>query len=212
MSLSLIRWRYACILLYHIWIVGIKLLSGCRIFRQFFSACTLISDVCLYSFIIIALSQLGDGCLQYCVILSTAFNLSTIWWVSNCSYTIWLFLSTDCCCKVTRHLLTGWQTLYLKTPSSKRVETLIMKELWSPGLSANNSIPNWYGASQCGKNVTPPNLSLGLFLYHFLHTMSLWRHEPIHNNTNNQQTPPPWWLSRLPFQRRGFDKTTPPDG
>ncbi len=63
-----------------------------------------------------------------------------------------------------------------------------------------------------GQNVTPHNPSLGLFLYHFLHTMSLWRHELIHNNTNNQQTPPSWWWSRLSLQRREFNDTMPPKG
>ncbi len=48
-----------------------------------------------------------------------------------------------------------------------------------------------------------------LFLYHFLHTMSLWHHDSIHNNTNNQQTPPLWWWSRLPLQWHGFDESTP---
>jgi hypothetical protein len=47
-----------------------------------------------------------------------------------------------------------------------------------------------------GQNVTPHNPSLGLFLYYFLHTMSLWHHKSIHNNTNNHQTPPPWWWRR----------------
>ncbi len=60
-----------------------------------------------------------------------------------------------------------------------------------------------------GQNVTPHNPSLGLFLYRFLHTMSLWCHESIHNNTNNQQTPLPWWWSCLPLQWRGFDESTP---
>ncbi len=50
-----------------------------------------------------------------------------------------------------------------------------------------------------GQNVTPHNPSLGIFLYHFLHTMVSWRHESIHNNTNNEQTPPLWWWSRLPL-------------
>ncbi len=54
------------------------------------------------------------------------------------------------------------------------------------------------------------NLVLRFFLYHFLHTMSSWCHDSIHNNTNNQQTPPPWWWSRLPLQRRGLDESTPP--
>ncbi len=70
--------------------------------------------------------------------------------------------------------------------------------------------------SRCGaclsasKNNTV-NLILRLFLYHFLHTMSLWRHESIHHNTNNQQTPPPWWWSRSPLHRHGFDESTPPE-
>ncbi len=61
-----------------------------------------------------------------------------------------------------------------------------------------------------GQNVTPHNPSLGLFLYHFLHTMSLWSHASILNNTSNQQTPPPWWWP--PLQRHGFSDTTPPKG
>ncbi len=39
-------------------------------------------------------------------------------------------------------LLTGRKTSNLKSPSSEQVETLMMKDLWSPGLSANNSSPN----------------------------------------------------------------------
>jgi hypothetical protein len=31
----------------------------------------------------------------------------------------------------------------------------------------------WYGASQCGAQINTVNLILRLFLYHFLHTMSL---------------------------------------
>ncbi len=60
-----------------------------------------------------------------------------------------------------------------------------------------------------GQNVTPHNPSLGLCLYPFLHKMSLWHHDSIHDNTNNQQTPPPWWWSRLHLQRHGFDESTP---
>jgi hypothetical protein len=56
------------------------------------------------------------------------------------------------------------------------------------------------------------NLILRLFLCHFLHMMSSWRHDSIHNNTSNKQTPPPWWWSRPPLQRHGFDDTTPPEG
>ncbi len=69
------------------------------------------------------------------------------------------------------------------------------------------------GASVVGgskSNVFNP--SLGLFLYHILHTMSLWRHESIRNNTNNQQTPPPWWWSRSHLQQGGFDDTMQPEG
>jgi hypothetical protein len=66
-----------------------------------------------------------------------------------------------------------------------------------------------YGACMGGPKYYAVNLILRLFLYHFLHTMSSWRHKSIHNNTNNQQTPPPWWWSRSPLQRRGFDESTP---
>ncbi len=67
----------------------------------------------------------------------------------------------------------------------------------------------WCVARQGGSKSNTINLILRLFLYHFLHTMSSWHHESIHNNTNNQQTPPPWWWSRLPLQRRGFNESTP---
>ncbi len=70
----------------------------------------------------------------------------------------------------------------------------------------------WYGAHVGGPKYYAVNLILRLFLYHFLHTTSLWHHKPIHNNTNNQQTPPPCWWSRSPLQRRGFDESMPPDG
>ncbi len=59
-----------------------------------------------------------------------------------------------------------------------------------------------------GSKINAINLILRLFLYHYLHTMSLWRHESIHNNTNKQQTPPPWWWSCLPLQRCGFNEST----
>ncbi len=71
------------------------------------------------------------------------------------------------------------------------------------------SVHHWCGARVCGPKYYAVNLILRLFFYHFLHTMSSWRHESIHNNTNNQQTPPPWWWSRSPLQRRGFNKSTP---
>ncbi len=67
----------------------------------------------------------------------------------------------------------------------------------------------WHGARLRGSKSNAVNLILRLFLYHFVHTMSSWHHESIHNNTNNQQTPPPWWWSRLPLQRHGFNKSTP---
>ncbi len=63
-----------------------------------------------------------------------------------------------------------------------------------------------------GQNVTPHNPFLGLFLYHFLHTMSSWHHKSIHNNTNKQQTPPPWWWRYSPLQQCGFDESTPLEG
>ncbi len=69
----------------------------------------------------------------------------------------------------------------------------------------------WCGARLGGSKSNAINLILRLLLYHFLHTMSLWHHESIHNNTSNQQTPPPWWWSRSPLQRCGFDDTTPPE-
>ncbi len=67
----------------------------------------------------------------------------------------------------------------------------------------------WYGARVDGPKYYAINLILRLFLYHFLHAMSSWRHESIHNNTNNQQTPPPWSWSRSPLKRCGFDESTP---
>jgi hypothetical protein len=41
--------------------VGLKSDSGLRIFLHFFSACTFISVICLYSLIIITQSQPGKG-------------------------------------------------------------------------------------------------------------------------------------------------------
>ncbi len=67
----------------------------------------------------------------------------------------------------------------------------------------------WCGARLSAAKSNAVNLILRLFLHHFLHTMSSWRHESIHNNTNNQQTPPPWWRSHLPLQWRGFNESTP---
>ncbi len=66
----------------------------------------------------------------------------------------------------------------------------------------------WCGARLGGSKSNAVNLISRLFLYHFLHMMSSWCHESIHNNTNNQQTPPLWWWSRLPLQRRGFNEST----
>ncbi len=67
-----------------------------------------------------------------------------------------------------------------------------------------------YGARVGGTKSNTVNLILRLFLYHFLHTMSMWHHKSILNNTNNQQTPPPWWWSRLPLQRySGVDSMNP---
>ena len=66
-----------------------------------------------------------------------------------------------------------------------------------------------YGASLGGPLCYTHNPTFGLFSCTFWHTMSLWRHESIHNNTSNQQTPPPWWWSHSPHQWHGFDKTTP---
>jgi hypothetical protein len=79
-------------------------------------------------------------------------------------------------------------------------------------LSLSSLTARWYGARMGGSKSNTVTLILRLFLYHILHTMSLWRHESIRNNTNNQQTPPPWWWSRLPLQRGGFDDTTQPKG
>ena len=72
----------------------------------------------------------------------------------------------------------------------------------------NQSAPPSVVQANVGRNVTPHSPSSGLFLYHFLHTLVLWRHESIHNNTNNQQTPPPWWWSRSPLQWCVFNDTT----
>ncbi len=68
------------------------------------------------------------------------------------------------------------------------------------------------GASLGGTLCDIINLILRLVLYHFLHTLSSWHHESIHNNTNIQQTSPPWWWSRLPLQQRGFNDSMPPKG
>ena len=121
-SLSLMSWRYVCILSYHIWMVGLKLLSGHIIIWHFFSACCCISVICLYSLMIMALSQPGGGYTQYLAILSTPSSLSLIRWSSNCSLMIALYLSTDACCEVTRHLLTSLHTLCQNSPSSNHVD------------------------------------------------------------------------------------------
>ncbi len=74
--------------------------------------------------------------------------------------------------------------------------------------TTTESNTSWCDARLGGSKSNAVNLILRLFLYHFLHTMSLWRHKSIHNNTNNQQTPPPWWWSCLPLQQHGFDEST----
>ncbi len=120
--------------------VGLKLLSGLRIFIHFFSACTLISAICLYSLIIIAQSQPGEGYPQYCVILSMASILLTMQWIRNCLQMIALYLLTDNCWDVTRRLLTGWHILYLNSSKREQVEISSKRLLWSPRLSANISM------------------------------------------------------------------------
>ncbi len=90
-----------------------------------------------------------------------------------------------------------------------RVISMLCYQLWS---KSGVAFKGWYGACVRGSKSNIVNLIFRLFLYHILHTMSLWHHESIYNNTINQQTPPPWWWSRSPIQQRGFDDTTPPEG
>ncbi len=83
--------------------------------------------------------------------------------------------------------------------------TAIVRQIRSyPGANEDR-----HGARLRGSKSNAVNLILRLFLYHFVHTMSSWCHESIHNNTNNQQTPPPWWWSHSPLQQRGFDESMP---
>ncbi len=109
-----------------------------------------------------------------------------------------------------------------KTPNCPACRTNCMQDnisvrLWNYGVKTwgnlGREIPSSHcwgcGARLCGSKSNAIKLILRLFLYHFLHTMSSWHQESIHNNTNNQQTPPPWWWSCSPLQRRGFDESTP---
>ncbi len=89
---------------------------------------------------IIARSHPGEGYPQYLAILFTASILSIIWWISNCSWTISLYLLTDDCWEVTKRLLIGRHILCLKLPSSEWVDMSKHRLLWSPGLCANVSI------------------------------------------------------------------------
>ncbi len=120
--------------------VGLKSLSGRKIFLQFFSACTLISFICLYSLMIIATSQPGKGFPQHRVILSTASKHSTMRWISNCLWTISLYCRTNDGWDVTSRQLTGRHTLYQNSPRSERVEISKQRLRWLPGLYANVSI------------------------------------------------------------------------
>ena len=74
----------------------------------------------------------------------------------------------------------------------------------------NSFIQASYGSvvhTNVGHQVMPITLSKGYFVPN-LHTMVLWRHESIHNNTSNQQTPPPWWWSPI-WQNRGWPTNAP---
>ncbi len=103
-------------------------------------------------------------------------------------------------------------TSRLHFPSFKKIQTQALPSLENkPSTQLIDAMSFRNGAHVGGPKYYAVNLIFWLFLYHFLHTMSLWHHESIHNNTNNQQTPPPWWRSRLPLQRRGFNESTPPE-
>ncbi len=78
-----------------------------------------------------------------------------------------------------------------------------------PHVDTTNYKGNRNGAREGGSLSNTVNLIWRLFLYHFLHTVSSWCRESIHNNTNNQQKPSPWWWRRLPLQQCGFYQSTP---
>ncbi len=120
--------------------VGLKSLSGRKIFLLFFLPCTLISVICLYSLMIIAQSQHGKGYPQYCVILSTASNCSTMRGILTCSWTILLYLLTNDGWDVTSRQLTGQNILYLNSPRREQVKISKQRLLWSPRISANVSM------------------------------------------------------------------------
>ncbi len=118
---------------------------------------------------------------------------------------------TKCLCREPQRQCADWTGHILPT-----VGWTIFPRTWVNILlitwMKNHSEKPRYGARKGGSLSNTVKLILRLFLYHFLHTMSLWCQESIHNNTNNQQTPPPWWWSRLPLQWHGFYESMPPKG
>ncbi len=117
-----------------------------------------------------------------------------------CPWTAYQCAQTLCLCI---HLIWMREAVWGGCHSqSGRTDNILTQQVWA----------KWCGACPGGSKSNAVKIILRLFLYHFLHAMSSLRHESIYNNTSNQQTPPPWWWSRSPFQRCGFDDTTPPEG
>ncbi len=109
--------------------------------------------------------------------------------------------------------LARWTSIIMVSSDvNQHQHQIMMRPIYNAGWGKlwieNQTTSIRYGARMGGPKYYAVNLILRLFLYHFLHMMSSWCHESIHNNTNNQQTPPPWWWSRSPLQRRGFDEST----
>ncbi len=103
----------------------------------------------------------------------------------------------------------SWKIPWTSQDISIRISADLLDHTgWIQGWIQFNGCSVRCGARLGGSKSNAVNLILRLFLYHFLHTMSSWHHESIHNNTNNRQTPPPWWWSRSPLQQRGFDEST----
>ena len=86
------RAKYAGMLSYQYWICGLKSKMGVNIFLHLFSVWIRIPFMCSYSLMIIDASHFGPGRHQILVRLSRVSKRSVMLWISNCSFTMLLYL------------------------------------------------------------------------------------------------------------------------